>query len=75
MIRISGFTTVRPNMPSTRTYEDFMKFLGAKPERLGIVSTLYDQYTASYLTEALMNSFSGSNKPAGFTSIPAFVVE
>lgn len=27
-MRISGFTTVRPNMPHTRTYEDFMKFLG-----------------------------------------------
>lgn len=27
-MRISGFTTVRPNMPATRTYEDFSKFLG-----------------------------------------------
>ena len=27
-MRISGFTTTRPNMPDTRTYEDFMKFLG-----------------------------------------------
>ncbi|MDY5929217.1 MAG: hypothetical protein SPJ27_04190, partial [Candidatus Onthovivens sp.] len=60
---------------STRTAEDFFKFLGQKPERLGIISSLYDQYTATYLTEALMNSFAGSNKPAGFTSIPSFVVE
>lgn len=27
-MRISGFTTTRPNMPSTRTAEDFIKFLG-----------------------------------------------
>lgn len=27
-MRISGFTTTRPNMSDTRTYEDFMKFLG-----------------------------------------------
>lgn len=27
-MRISGFTTTRPNMPDGRTYEDFMKFLG-----------------------------------------------
>jgi len=27
-MRISGFTTTRPNMPSTRIAEDFMKFLG-----------------------------------------------
>ena len=26
-MRISGFTTIRPNMAETRTYEDFMKFL------------------------------------------------
>lgn len=26
-MRISGFTTIRPNMADTRTYEDFMKFL------------------------------------------------
>lgn len=27
-IRISGFTTIRPEMANTRTYEDFSKFLG-----------------------------------------------
>lgn len=27
-MRISGFTTTRPEMASTRTCEDFMKFLG-----------------------------------------------
>lgn len=27
-MRISGFSTTRPNMPTTRTYGDFMKFLG-----------------------------------------------
>jgi len=28
MIRIGGFTTVRPEPHTTRTYEDFSKFLG-----------------------------------------------
>lgn len=27
-MRISNFTTVRPEMSGTRTYEDFSKFLG-----------------------------------------------
>lgn len=27
-MRISGFTTTRPEMASTRTAEDFIKFLG-----------------------------------------------
>ena len=39
----------------TRTYEDFYKFLGSKPTRLGVVSRLYPYLTASYLTESLRN--------------------
>lgn len=54
----------------------FMKFLGEKPSRLGIVSTLYSQYTATHLTEALMNTFTRSNKKAdSFQSQNSFLVE
>lgn len=56
-MRISGFTTTRPEMASTRTYEDFSRFIGAKPARIGLVATLYDQYTITHLTEALMNIY------------------
>ena len=54
-MRISGFTTTRPEMHNTRTYEDFAKFLGVRPARIGLVATLYDQYT--HLTESLMNVY------------------
>ena len=74
-MRISGFSTTRPNMPTTRTYEDFMKFLGANPARLGIVSTLYDQYTATHLTEALMNTYTMEKGKKGFQSINSFLIE
>lgn len=74
-MRISGFTTIRPNMAETRTYEDFMKFLGAKPARLGLVSTLYDQYTITHLTEALQNIYTKGKPKNGFKSIDSFVVE
>jgi hypothetical protein len=75
-MRISGFTTVRPNMPRTRLYEDFHKFLGENPARLGIVSTLYDQYTATHLTEALMNTYTrDANKKKGFESVNSFLIE
>ena len=74
-MRISGFTTTRPNMPTNRTYEDFMKFLGANPARLGIVSTLYDQYTATHLTEALMNTYTMEKGKKGFQSINSFLIE
>lgn len=56
-MRISGFTTVRPEPHITRTYENFSKFLGQKPARIGLVATLYDQYTITHLTEALMNIY------------------
>ena len=75
-MRISGFTTQRPNMPSTRTYEDFSNFLGKKPSRLGIVSVLYDQYTATHLTEALMNTVTREKKKLdSFTSQNSFLIE
>lgn len=47
-----------------------------KPARLGIVSSLYEEYTASYLTESLMNIFTlEKEKPNRFQSQPSFVVE
>lgn len=54
---VANFVTNRPTMSETRTYEDFYKFLGTKPTRLGIVSRLYPNLTASYLTESLRNIF------------------
>ena len=52
-----------------------MKFLGANPARLGIVSTLYDQYTATHLTEAIMNSYTMEKGKKGFQSINSFLIE
>ena len=47
-----------------------------KPARLGLVSSLYEQYTATYLTESLMNIYTlekeGKNK---FQNLNSFVVE
>ena len=75
-MRISGFTTVRPEMASTRLAEDFVKFLGAKPQRLGLIATLYDQYTASALTEALMNVYTMEKNPnKAFQKLNSFMVE
>lgn len=47
-----------------------------KPARLGIVSSLYEQYSASHLTEALLNTYSLDKvKKNQFQSIDSFVVE
>lgn len=56
-MQISNFTSVNPTMGETRTYENFSKWLGDRPARLGVVSRLYEDLTASYLTESLRNIF------------------
>jgi hypothetical protein len=63
-------------MGDTRTYEDFYKFLGTKPVRLGLVARLYPELTAQYLTDSLMNVFYMDNKPGNqFRSIDAMYFE
>lgn len=61
----------------TRTYEDFYKYLGVKPTRLGIVSRMYDDLTASYLTESLRNVFYQDAKGSGnkYQSINSLMFE
>jgi hypothetical protein len=72
---IAKFVTEKHDMAATRTYEDFSKFLGARPERLGLVSKMYEHLTASYLTESLMNVYYNERKPSKFKSINAFMFE
>ena len=72
-MKIASFVSNIPTMGDTRTYEDFYKYLGVKPQRLGIVSRMYEDLTASFLTESLKNVFytdsKGGNK---YQSLNAF---
>lgn len=75
-MKITSFSTSHAQMASTRTYEDFHKWIGERPERLGVVSNLYSQYTASSLTEALMNVYHlDKDKTNKFQSLNSFLVE
>jgi len=74
-MKVFDMTTIRPNMGDTRTYADFAKFLGAKPHRLGIVSKMYPELTASYLTESLMNIYTNQKSPSKFQQIDALLFE
>ena len=64
-MKIASFTSNIPTMDDTRTYEDFYKYLGVKPNRLGVVSRMYDDLTASFLTESLKNIFYQDAKGSG----------
>ena len=73
---VANFVTNRPTMSETRTYEDFYKFLGTRPTKLGVVSRLYPELTASYLTESLRNIFYQSGKSdSKYRSIDAMYFE
>jgi hypothetical protein len=74
-MRVFDITTIKPQMGTTKTYEDFAKFLSIAPHRLGIVSRMYPDLTASYLTESLMNIYVNQKSASKFQSINAFVYE
>lgn len=74
-MQVFDSTTLKSSMGGTKTYEDFAKFLGAKPHRLGIVARQYSDLTASYLTEALMNVYTNSKKTSKFQNINALMFE
>lgn len=72
-----GYVTNAPfNQGETRTYENFLKMLGAKPKNLGLLSRMYPQCTATYYTEALGNIFYNNAKKANkFQSIDSYMIE
>lgn len=74
-MQVFDLNSIKSSMGSTKTYEDFHKFLGARPHRLGVVSRQYTDLTASYLTESLMNIYTNQSKPSKFQSIDAFMFE
>ena len=41
----------------TKTYEDWSKYLGAKPHRLGVVARMYTDNTLNFITDGLRNVF------------------
>lgn len=74
---VANFTTVRPEMSKTRTYEDFSKFLGRKAHKLGVLAKLYPENTISALTDLLGNVWMGEQKKnmGGFKAIDSNMVE
>ena len=72
---VANFVTNHATMGDTRTYEDFSKFLGERPHRLGVVSRLYPELTATFLTEALRNVYYGDSKPSKYQSIDSTYFE
>ena len=71
---VTNYATIRPNELGTRTVEDFSKFLGSKPHRLGIVARQNPDLTTSFLTESLMNIYDVESKNK-YQPISSFLIE
>lgn len=50
----------------TKTVEDWKKYIGAKPYRLGVVARLYTDNTLNFITDGLRNVFYKGEKPGKF---------
>lgn len=61
MAVVARFTTVRPEMASSRTYKDFYNFVGQHANNFGIVARLYNKHTMSYFTEGFGNVLTASD--------------
>lgn len=72
---VASYVNIKPNMAQDRTYEDFYKFLGARPHMMGVMSRLYANNTASFLTEGLMNVFYNEKSVNKFQPINSMMFE
>lgn len=72
---VAEFTSRIPNMGDTKTYEDWSKYLGEKPHRIGIVARRYPENTLSYLTDGLKNVFYNDEKASKYQLSDSLVFE
>lgn len=74
-MKVNTFTTINPNMSSTRTYQDFSNWIGTKPARFGVVARMFPENTIEYFTEALGNVFYKDYKKTKFQSLNSMSFE
>ena len=59
----------------TKTYEDWSKYLGTKPHRLGVVARMYPDNTLNFITDGLRNIFYKSEKEDQFQISTSLIFE
>lgn len=50
----------------TKTYEDWSKYLGVRPHRLGVVARMYTDNTLNFITDGLRNVFYKGEKASTY---------
>lgn len=72
---IAEFTSRIPNMGDTKTVEDWKKYIGEKPHRMGVIARMHPENTLSYLTDGLRNIFYNDEKPGKYQVSDSMVIE
>lgn len=72
---IANFTSRIPTMGETKTYEDWSKYLGSKPYRLGVVARMYVDNTLNFITDGLRNVFYKGERASAYELSSSLVFE
>lgn len=72
---IANYVNVKPELAHSRTYEDFYKLLGARPKMMGVMARMFQNNTANFITEGLMNIFYNQKTANKFQPINSLMVE
>jgi hypothetical protein len=72
---VANYVNLKPEMAHSRTYEDFYKFLGARPKMMGVMARMNASNTAIFLTEALSNIYYNSKTVNKFQPINSLLIE
>ena len=59
----------------TKTYEDWSKYLGTKPHRLGVVARMYTDNTLNFITDGLRNVFYKGERASAYELSSSLVFE
>jgi hypothetical protein len=59
----------------TKTYEDWSKYLGSKPHRIGVVARMFPNNTLNFLTDGLRNIFYNGEKESKYQLSDSMVIE
>jgi len=72
---IASYVNVKPELAHSRTYEDFYKFLGLRPQMMGVMARMSPHNTTTFLTEALLNIYYNNKTVNKFQPINSMAIE
>jgi len=74
-MRIIDTQTALKNMGSTKTAQNWGRYIGEKPERLGLVATMYPDNTLLNLVDSIRNVYTAGQKGKDYSTVRSTMVE